>query len=353
MKTVLIPLTFLLGLISGVSLAQAGLTGDYYNGTNFEEKVLTRIDPQLAFDWTGRSPVPGVGKSYYSIRWTGKLLAPVSGRYIFNAKVDDGIRIWVGNRKVMDVWRLNDSKQFTGSVTLEAGQYYDLRIDYFNDLLGGVLELFWQRPDEPKLPFSNGTPIGGQYLYQRVPPPPKPAVIPLKPTPEPVAKPVAVVKPEPKPLPKPVIVPAKPKPVLVAAVSPPSTPALPEKKSTPETVAPAETGKTMVLENVFFERSTCVLVPESFAALDNLVLLLRQHPTALIELAGHTDNVGDPRLNQTLSEYRARVVMSYLIQHGIAEDRITATGYGGSRPVTENNTEPGRAKNRRVEFILK
>ncbi len=69
--------------------------------------------------------------------------------------------------------------------------------------------------------------------------------------------------------------------------------------------------------------------------------------------AGHADNVGDPRLNQSLSEYRARVVMNYLIRHGIAGDRVGAMGYGGSRPVAGNDTETGRAKNRRVKFVVK
>ncbi len=340
----------LTGLLIGHTQAQPGLKGTYYSGTNFETKVLTRIDPQISFDWTGRSPVSGLGKSYYSIRWTGKLLAPVSGRYVFNAKVDDGIRIWVGNRQVMDAWQLNDSKRFTGAVTLKAGQYYDLKIDYFNDLLGGVIELFWQRPDEVNPPFSSGKPISGQYLYQTIPTPPKP-VVPPKPT----TKPAVVVAPTPKPAPKPVVVPPKPESV-VAAVIPPVVAApekTPEAQAQAETFGSVETGKLLVLENVFFERSTYVLLPESFAELDKLVRTLRQNPALRISIAGHTDNVGDPRLNQSLSEYRARVVVNYLTRHGIADDRVGAMGYGGSRPVADNDTETGRARNRRVEFIVK
>ena len=190
---------------------KAGLKGEYYNGTNFEQKVLTRIDPQLNFNWRGSSPARGVNQSYYSVRWTGKLVAPVSGRYTFNAMVDDGIRIWVGNRKVMDVWQLNDSKTFTGSIVLEGGHVYDLRIDYFNDMLEGEIKLYWVRPDAKKSFFSRfgddpGEPITARYYKQPAPPvsaAPKPAPIPpavASVTPaKPVSKPPVVASIMPKP----------------------------------------------------------------------------------------------------------------------------------------------------------
>ncbi len=109
----------------------------------------------------------------------------------------------------------------------------------------------------------------------------------------------------------------------------------------------------VTLRHVQFEQSSYVLLPESFPELDKLVERLRQQAHWRIEVMGHTDNVGDPRLNQVLSEYRAKVVMNYLIRHGIADDRIEANGYGGSRPIAGNDTEDGRSRNRRVEFILK
>ncbi len=347
MKKGWIILGMVIGLLTSQTQAQSGLKAEYYTGTNFETKVLIRVDPQIRFDWRGRSPAAGMGSSYFSVRWTGKLLAPASGQYIFSALVDDGIRVWVGNRKVIDAWALHDDESFKGAVVLEAGKYYDLRVDYFNDLLEGKINLLWQRPDEINLPFSNGTTISGQYLYQKIPTSPRPVV-----PPKPITKPTVVVAPTPKPAPKPVVVPPKPKPV-VAAVIPPVVVAAPEKTPEAETFGSVETGKMLVLENVFFERSNYVLLPESFAELDKLVRTLRQNPAVRINIAGHTDNVGDPRLNQSLSEYRARVVMNYLIRHGIAGDRVGATGYGGSRPVAGNDTETGRAKNRRVEFVVK
>ena len=361
MKTTCLLLTLLGELFGGAAYAQAGLTGEYYNGTNFETKVQTRVDPQISFNWRGRSPVPGIGQSYFSVRWTGKLLAPVSGRYSFSAKVDDGLRVWVGTTKIIDAWALHDDDSFRGSIVLEAGKYYDLRVDYFNDLLEGMITLFWHRPDDPTpvAPlkdkygrFMTGPesyqPIDARYLYRAVPPPPKPVIVPPKPTPKP-----PVVVPIRKPVPMPAAPPGKPGSSTPVLVVPSAGTAAPTKKPEAETLGVGEAGKTLVLETVFFEQSTYVLLPASFAELDKLVRTLRQNPTVRIELAGHTDNVGDPRLNQSLSDYRARVVKSYLTRQGIADDRIEAVGYGGSRPVAGNDTEAGRAKNRRVTFAIK
>ena len=344
---------------------KAGLKGEYYNGTNFEQKVLTRIDPQLNFNWRGRSPARGVNQSYYSVRWTGKLVAPVSGRYTFNALVDDGIRIWVGNRKVMDVWSLNDSRAFTGSVVLEAGHVYDLKIDYFNDMLEGEIQLFWVRPDAEKSFFGTfdepGEPITARYFKQPTPPvsaAPKPAqkpsvVVAATPAksvtkspvvasvlPKPVSKPTTISRPEPVAKPVTTVVPAREVIADSSVVTPPV-------KALPAVDRPT------VLQHVQFEQSSYILLSGSFPELDKLVQTLRANPAWRIELIGHTDNVGDPRVNQTLSEYRARIVMNYLTRHGVAEDRIDTKGYGGSRPVSGNDTEAGRAKNRRVEFVVK
>ena len=122
---------------------------------------------------------------------------------------------------------------------------------------------------------------------------------------------------------------------------------------TPPVKAPPAVDRPTVLQHVQFEQSSYILLSGSFPELDKLVQMLRANPAWRIELIGHTDNVGDPRVNQTLSEYRARIVMNYLTRHGVAEDRIDTKGYGGSRPVSGNDTEAGRAKNRRVEFVVK
>ena len=360
--------TLLLGLVAGQSLAQqtgaqqtmaqqtlaqSGLTGTYYTGTNFEHKVLTRLDPQLNFNWSEGSPAPGLPHSYYSIRWTGKLRAPATGQYTFYAKVDDGIRIWVGNQKVMDSWQLNDSQHYTGRVVLEAGKYYDLRIDYFNDMLGGRLELFWQRPDaKASITSSIGTPgepITAEFFFQKAPPtapPPKPAPVrPVVASTPPKAvpnKPVAVVKP--KPIPSPSV------PKKATGNDTVRATYVPIQKPTAEPPVDMKPDTTFNLRqrSIQFEQSSYVLLPESSAELDQLVVVLKKHPGWRINVAGYTDNVGDPRLNLALSEYRAKIVAHYLVRQGIADDRITTAGYGSSRPFADNATEDGRTQNRRV-----
>ncbi|RYF62604.1 MAG: signaling protein, partial [Cytophagaceae bacterium] len=232
-----------LWLIVVSAWAQQGLKGEYYTGTNFEHKVFTRMDPQLNYNWRGRSPAPGLSESYYSIRWTGKLLAPASGEYRLYAKVDDGIRIWVGNKLVVNSWQLNDSKDFSGRVILEAGQFYDLRIDYFNDMLEGEIYLYWQRPDANKTslnPFNQtGELITTNYFFQK----PSPARVSLIRIPPPAApKPVvSVVRTPVKVIPLKQVVRVTPKPIL----SPPSPKTA--TTSTPIIAAPSP-GPTAALE---------------------------------------------------------------------------------------------------------
>ncbi|WP_018621256.1 OmpA family protein [Spirosoma luteum] len=106
------------------------------------------------------------------------------------------------------------------------------------------------------------------------------------------------------------------------------------------------------LDNVYFDQSSYVLRPESYPQLDKLVKTLLTTPKLVIEIAGHTDNVGDRRLNQALSENRAKIITSYLVKNGIPEERLHHTGYGDSRPAALNDTEMNKRKNRRVEFVV-
>lgn len=106
------------------------------------------------------------------------------------------------------------------------------------------------------------------------------------------------------------------------------------------------------LDNVYFDQSSYVLRKESYPQLDRLLNTLKSYPRLAIEIAGHTDNVGDRRLNQSLSENRARVITNYLIQRGIAGNRLQYHGYGDTRPAAANDNEANKKKNRRVEFTV-
>jgi len=111
-----------------------------------------------------------------------------------------------------------------------------------------------------------------------------------------------------------------------------------------------EVGTTIVLRNIFFDTGKATLRPESRAELERLQKLLTETPALKLEMAGHTDNVGEAGLNQNLSQRRAQAVVAYLAQHGIGGARLTAAGYGETRPVAPNATKAGRQLNRRTEF---
>lgn len=104
------------------------------------------------------------------------------------------------------------------------------------------------------------------------------------------------------------------------------------------------------LENVFFELNEYKLKPESFSELNRLVTFIKKNAGIKIEIGGHTDNVGTDEYNKKLSQQRAKAVVDYLLGKGISKTSIVAKGYGESNPVATNDTEEGKAKNRRVEF---
>jgi OOP family OmpA-OmpF porin len=108
--------------------------------------------------------------------------------------------------------------------------------------------------------------------------------------------------------------------------------------------------KSLVLEGVNFVTNSAELTPESKAILDNVAESLKDWPEVKVEVEGHTDSVADPAYNMDLSQRRAESVLDYLVSRGVATSRLSAKGYGETRPVASNDTAEGRAKNRRVEL---
>lgn len=115
--------------------------------------------------------------------------------------------------------------------------------------------------------------------------------------------------------------------------------------------APTES-KSMVLRGVVFESNSSSLLPASFATLNEAADMLRANPSLKAEIGGHTDGQGDAAYNQWLSERRAQSVVEYLTNRGVAASRLSARGYGETRPVADNASSAGRARNRRVELKL-
>ena len=112
--------------------------------------------------------------------------------------------------------------------------------------------------------------------------------------------------------------------------------------------------KIFEIKNLNFESAKYNIQNRYFKDLENLVLLLKEEINIKIEIAGHTDSIGDNKTNIILSNNRAKSIKSYLVKNGILESRIKCVGYGEKQPITNNSTKEGREKNRRIEIrILK
>ena len=129
-----------------------------------------------------------------------------------------------------------------------------------------------------------------------------------------------------------------------------------DKDVTPVTkdivLRPIEVGATVRLKNIYFDFDKTSLKTESFTELDKVVDFLKQNPSVEIEISGHTDNKGSDEYNENLSQGRSEAVVNYMISQGIDSYRLTAHGYGEAKPIDTNDSDEGRANNRRVEFTV-
>lgn len=321
-----------------------GLQGEYYNGRDFTTRVLTRRDATINFDWHHENPVTGVSPEDFSVRWTGWLVPPASGRYVLHLTVDDGMRVWLDGRQLLNEWRGQSLSSYTVPVELKAGQAYALRIDYCQYAWSTRALLAWERPDqltpaswrnlwgaiEDDAPTD---PIPTRYLYSRNPTPPAPKVVAqvLASAPTLVSKPASATR-QPRPQRRPTL------------------PRVARRDTAQATAVAAQlaAGKAVTLRALYFEQGKAYLPAPVQATLDTLATALSRYPALRLEVQGHTDNQGDSTLNYQLSQRRAEAVCHYLAAHGVAADRLRPVGYGGRQPVADNNQPGLRPRNRRV-----
>jgi OOP family OmpA-OmpF porin len=102
-----------------------------------------------------------------------------------------------------------------------------------------------------------------------------------------------------------------------------------------------------------FDTGSATINADSAGLLDRLAEIALRCPTASIEVNGHTDGDGDDAANQALSEKRAQAVVDFMVKAGLPADRFKATGFGSSQPVADNSTDEGKAKNRRIDFLVR
>jgi outer membrane protein OmpA-like peptidoglycan-associated protein len=113
-----------------------------------------------------------------------------------------------------------------------------------------------------------------------------------------------------------------------------------------------EPGKVVPLKNIYFEFDKDELMPRSFVELNKLLKIMRENPKLVIEIVGHTDALGDDDYNLGLSQRRAAAVLKFLLDNKISKNRLRSRGEGESKPIATNDTDEGRAQNRRVEFVV-
>lgn len=282
-----------------------GLTAEYESKGENIVKSYSSIDSQIDFAWdtaVSQYAVSNIDVLDFTAKWVGGIYAPKTGNYTFSVEADDGVRLFLNEYPLVDEWREQPKNTFSKEVYLKGEQIYDLQVDYMQ-VSGGTatIKVKWQFEKEV------AAIIPQKYLFADYNRRPLQPTITFEPAPEP-------------------------------------------KPAETDEFSDLIKKRKLTLNHISFQKGSSTLKPESFEELDKLVETLKANPTVRIEVAGHTDNVGDANANLRLSRLRAVSVANYLISKGINEKRVTAVGYGSKEPVVENYTEEDRTKNRRVEL---
>lgn len=129
-----------------------GLLGMYYVGRNFEQFVFQRPDRNIDYDWTGSLPGPLMPPDRpFSVRWIGKLVPQFSEQYTIMTASDDGVRVYLDGKLIISNWTIHAVTEDTATVMLQAGQEYNLKVEYFekNGMSGEIIKLYWESADQP------------------------------------------------------------------------------------------------------------------------------------------------------------------------------------------------------------
>ena len=136
--------------VAAQTVQYTGLTGDYFNGVNFNAPVKTRLDAAIHFDWGFGAPAAGVNVDQFSVRWHGKIVPRYSENYTFYLNSDNGRRLWINNTPVIDRWVDDWGVEYKGSIALQAGQSYDIKLEYFENQGAAFSRLEWSSPSQPR-----------------------------------------------------------------------------------------------------------------------------------------------------------------------------------------------------------
>lgn len=127
-----------------------GLKGEYYSGRDFNSLKRTRTDATVDFDWGTQAPIEALSPDVFTIRWTGQIQPRFSETYTFFTSSDDGIRLWVNGQKLIDNWTEHSATENFATIDLQAGQKYDIKLEYFEQQGLAVSKLLWSSSTQMK-----------------------------------------------------------------------------------------------------------------------------------------------------------------------------------------------------------
>jgi hypothetical protein len=128
-----------------------GVSATYYSNTDFTGNTVSRVDPRVNFNWNTYFPEPTLGQDTFSVHWSGQVQAQYNQVYTFYTRADDGVRLWVNNKLLIDHWQNQTAPvEYSASMQMYAGVKYNLRLDYYQNTGGTSVALLWSSPSTPK-----------------------------------------------------------------------------------------------------------------------------------------------------------------------------------------------------------
>ena len=137
-----------------------GLSGSYYKSIDLTGTALTRTDPTVNFNWGFGEPASGVGPDNFSVRWAGRVRPRYSQTYRFYTLSDDGVRLWVNGQLLINNWTDHPVTENSGTITLTAGQQYDIKLEYYDHTRDAIAKLLWSSPSQTKEPIPQSQLFG-------------------------------------------------------------------------------------------------------------------------------------------------------------------------------------------------
>lgn len=130
--------------------ARHGLRGHYFKSMDLTGTPLERLDPVIDFDWQHTAPAEGIGHDNFSVRWEGEIVAPLTGEITFEAVSDDGCRLWIDGKQMIDHWHQQGAIPHSGKIVLEAKRRYAIKLEYFDANATAIIRLRWSADGLPK-----------------------------------------------------------------------------------------------------------------------------------------------------------------------------------------------------------